>query len=358
MKILVTGGGGYIGVVLCERLLDAGHEVRILDRLYWGVEPLAALLPRVELVQGDVRAVTEAALESIDAVVHLAGLSNDPTAEYNPQANWEMNAVATEALARACKTRGIKRFSFGSSASLYDGLGPGAHDETAELAPRGAYSKAKFAAEQSLLRLADADFAPVILRQGTVYGYSPRLRLDLVVNTFAKDAFRDGVLYLHGGGTMWRPLVAIGDVAEAHLRALEAPLDSVRGQIFNVVHANLQIRSLAELVAHAHALRRRHVRIEDAPLPKLVRDYRRSNRKLADVLGFAPEVTVLEAIKDLIVRLPREPDDARFYNIRWMTALEESLGSSIWETASPTSALVAAPDGQVVSQRRAPRPRA
>src|SRR5579872_2766863 len=228
MKILVTGGAGYIGAVLCERLLTHGHQVRVLDRLYWGRKPLERLLDRIELVQADVRNMDDGLLDGIDGVVHLAGLSNDPTAEYNPEANWEMNAVATERLALACRRRGITRFTFGSSASIYDGLGDGIFDESTKVAPRGAYSRSKFAAEQALLREADRNFAPVILRQGTVYGYSPRMRLDLVVNTFIKDALLRGKLFLHGGGWMWRPLVDIGDVAETHLRCLEAPAGSLQ----------------------------------------------------------------------------------------------------------------------------------
>jgi len=344
MNVLVTGGSGYIGAVLCELLVRSGHAVRVLDRFYWGRDAIAPLLPAVQLIEADVRAVPASALDGVDAVVHLAGLSNDPTAEYNPQANWEMNAVATERLALACKRRGVRRFSFGSSASVYDGIGPGLHDETTAIAPRGAYSQAKAAAERALLRESGPDFAPTILRQGTVYGFSPRLRLDLVVNTFAKDALVAGALFLHGGGTMWRPLVDVTDVARAHLRVLEAPLGAVAGQIFNVVHANFQICNLAELVAHAHALRRHHVRVEDAPLPPVVRDYRCANRKLTDVVGFTPTVTVLESIKDLLVRLPADLDDARYYNIRWMTKLEERYGPSIWSCDTNASEAGFAPD--------------
>ncbi|HEV2037790.1 MAG TPA: SDR family oxidoreductase, partial [Candidatus Eremiobacteraceae bacterium] len=245
MKILVTGGAGYIGAVLCERFLDAGHHVRVLDRLYWGRKPIERLIERIELVQADVRTFDASALDGIDGVVHLAGLSNDPTAEYNTQANWEMNATATEKLAHACRTRGIRRFTFGSSASIYDGLGDGMFDESARVEPRGAYSQSKFAAEKSLLAAAGATFGPVILRQGTVYGFSTRMRLDLVVNTFIKDALLSGKLFLHGGGWMWRPLVDIHDVAEAHLRCIEAPAGSLSGEIFNVVHDNFQIRQLA-----------------------------------------------------------------------------------------------------------------
>jgi len=356
MKILVTGGAGYIGVVLCERLLEAGHQVRVLDRLYWGRAPLAHLLDRIELVHEDVRAIDPQVLDGIDGVAHLAGLSNDPTAEYNTSANWEMNADATAHLAVACKARGIARFTFWTSASIYDGLGEGPFDENAPVNPRGAYSLSKFAAEQSLRSIAGAGFSPVILRQGTVYGFSPRMRLDLVVNTFIKDAVLRGTLFLHGGGWMWRPLVDVKDVAEAHVRCLEADPALVGGQIFNVVHDNFQIRQLAMLVAGSLSLQDKAVRLEDAPVPKINRNYRCTNRKLTETLGFTPHVTVLESIEGMLKRLPLE-DPAelahpRFYNIKWMTLLEEIVAThagerSIWD-AMPTEPDRS--DGQVPSK--------
>ena len=331
MKVLVTGGAGYIGVVLCERLLQAGHDVRVLDRLYWGRKPIEHLADRIELIQGDVRNFDAKTLDGVDSVVHLAGLSNDPTAEYNPKANWEMNAVATERLAIACKQSGIRRFTFGSSASIYDGLGDGIFDETTKVSPRGAYSRSKFEAEQVLMREADSRFAPVILRQGTVYGYSARMRLDLVVNTFIKDALLREKLFLHGGGWMWRPLVDVGDVAEAHLRCLECPVGAVGGQIFNVVHENFQIRQLAMLVAGSLSLHHRHVRLENAPVPKINRNYRCANRKLQDAIGFTPRVTVLESIERILSFLPIdnpvELAHPRYYNIEWMTLIDEVTGT-------------------------------
>ncbi len=339
MKVLVTGGGGYVGVVLCERLLEAGHQVRVLDRLYWGREPLAHLADRVEVVQADVRAIAPAMLDGVDAVAHLAGLSNDPTAEYNTAANWEMNTDATAHLAVLCKKHGIKRFTFGSSASIYDGLGDGTFDETTAVSPRGAYSLSKHAAEEALLREAGGGFAPVLLRQGTVYGYSTRMRLDLVVNTFIKDALLRGALFLHGGGWMWRPLVDVTDVAEAHLRCLEADPSAVGGQIFNVVHDNFQIRELAMLVAGSLSMLQRPVRLEDAPMPKINRNYRCANRKLQKSIGFTPRVSVLESIERMLERLPlddpAELAHPRYYNIRWMTLVEEIVatqapGRSIW----------------------------
>jgi len=335
MRVLVTGGAGYIGVVLCRQLLEAGHQPVVLDRLFWGRKPLANL--DVEIIAGDLRAFDDAWLSGIDAVCHLAGLSNDPTAEYNTEANWQMNAIGTERLVAACKTHGIERFTFASSASIYDSeasshetsRSPAMCDETTVVAPRGAYSLSKKYAEDVVLRAADASFAPVIFRQGTVFGYSARMRYDLVVNTFVKDAIVRRKLYLHGGGWMWRPLVDVEDVAAVHVLALGAPLDRVRAQIFNVLEENYQVRQLAMLVAGSLSLVDPPIRVEleQAPQPTLVRNYRMSNAKLSAALRFTPSRTVLESIEHMLAHVPldRTDDygDPRYYNIRWMMLLEE-----------------------------------
>jgi nucleoside-diphosphate-sugar epimerase len=326
-RILVTGGAGYIGSVLVPRLLARGYEVRALDRLYWGEQPLAGVRDEIELVVGDVRAIPDGALDAVDGVIHLAGLSNDPTAEYNPDANWQMNAVATETLATACVERGIERFVFASSCSLYDGLPPGMHSETARLEPRGAYATSKRYAEERLLELSERGLTPVILRNGTVYGYSPRMRFDLVVNTFVKDALLNGRLSLHGGGWMWRPLGDIHDVSDAMIAAFEAPAELVRGEIFNVLHSNYQIRELAMLVAGSLQLLGRTIALEEVPAPKLTRDYECSNAKLSATLGFIPRRSVLEAVSDLLARIDVNDrtylTDPRGYNIRWLELLHE-----------------------------------
>jgi nucleoside-diphosphate-sugar epimerase len=332
MHVLVTGGGGYIGLELCRQLVERGDSVRVVDRFFFGEAPLRALAERSEgrltYVCGDVRRLDDAWLDGIDAVSHLAGLSNDPTAEYNPEANWQMNAVATAGLGEACKRRGVPRLVFGSSASLYDGIGPGMFDERTEVQPRGAYSISKKYGEDALLRLTGETFAATVLRQGTVYGWSPRMRFDLVVNTFLKDAASVGKLYLHGGGWQWRPLVDVSDVARAHLICLDAPVELVRGEIFNVMEENYQVRQLAMLVAGSLSLHGRHVTLEEAPLPNLVRDYRMSNLKLTQRLGFTPAVTVLESIEDMLRKLPLDDvawlANPRWYNIAWMSVLEET----------------------------------
>lgn len=334
MKVLVTGGAGYIGAVLCKQLIDAGHKPVVLDRFFWGKAPLDGL--DVEMIAGDIRNLQSEWFEGIGAVCHLGGLSNDPTAEYNTEANWQMNTIATQKLVEACKLAGIKRFTFASSASVYD-TETSAHeierspmmcDENTVLAPRGAYSISKHAAEEIILQAADDDFCPVVFRQGTVYGYSPRMRFDLVVNTFIKDAILHRQLYLHGGGWMWRPLVDVVDVARVHVMALEAPLDLIKAQVFNVLEENYQVRQLAMLVAGSLSLLTPpiHVQLCEAGLPKIVRNYRMSNAKLTKTLGFTPSRTVLESIQDMLQRLPLEKidefGDPKYYNIKWMTLLE------------------------------------
>ena len=325
--VLVTGGAGYIGCVLTQRLLDRGYRVRVLDRLYWGEQPLAELLDRIELVEADVREMPETALDGVEGVIHLAGLSNDPTAEYDPEANWQMNAVATEQLGRACLERGIERLVFASSCSLYDGLPLGMHNEKAAVEPRGAYATSKRYAEEALVGMVDEGLCPVMLRNGTVYGWSPRMRFDLVVNTFVKDALLEERLLLHGGGWMWRPLVDVQDVSDAMIMALEAEADLVRGEIFNVLHSNYQIRELAMLVAGSVQLLGRNVRLEEVPAPALTRDYECANAKLSERLGFLPRRSVVEAVAELLERIDLANrtflTDPRHYNIRWLELLNE-----------------------------------
>jgi len=325
--ILVTGGAGYIGAVLVRRLLDRGYRVRVLDRLYWSRAPIAAVLDRIELVEADVRDLPVTALDGVDAVIHLAGLSNDPTAEYDPEANWQMNAIATETLARTCLDRDVERLVFASSCSLYDGMPPGMHDETASIQPRGAYATSKRYGEEALLSLVDDGLCPVVLRNGTVYGYSLRMRFDLVVNTFVKDALLKGQLSLHGGGWMWRPLVDVRDVSDAMIAVMEAPAELVRGEVFNVLHSNYQIRELAMLVAGSVQLLGRPVTLTVEPAPRLTRDYECSNTKLASRLGFQPSHSVVEAIDGILASIDVEDKmmltHPRFYNIRWLELLRE-----------------------------------
>src|ERR1039458_3434398 len=227
-SILVVGGAGYLGCVLVEELLNRGYAVTVFDRLFFGDEGLRRFRDRVRLLTGDIRSMPPAVMEGVSAIINLAGLSNDPTAEYNPEANHQMNTVATRTLAEMAKKAGVKRYIFASSCSIYDvGIVDEERDvllnEESPVQPRAAYGVSKLAGERELLALCDKDFSPVILRMGTLFGFSPRMRYDLVVNTFVKDAFLKGAMTLHYGGQMWRPLVDVRDAARAYVMALEAP---------------------------------------------------------------------------------------------------------------------------------------
>ncbi|HLF27032.1 MAG TPA: NAD(P)-dependent oxidoreductase [Anaerolineae bacterium] len=332
-KVLLVGGAGYVGSVLAQELLDRGYAVKLLDRLYFGDEGLRDIRDRVELLVGDMRCVDASILADVSCVINIGGLSNDPTAEYNPRANREMNTLATKQLADLCIANGIRRFIFASSCSIYDrGVGNEVADvlldETSEVNPRAAYSSSKYEAERLLLDLPGDSFCPVILRKGTVYGFSPRMRYDLVVNTFVKSALSTGKLVLHYGGEMWRPLVDVRDVARAYIACVEAPEEKVRGEIFNVSFHNVRISELALRVCTA--LKEAGIDVEIVPDYSYqgVRSYRVSAAKIQRALDFQPKVTIEESVKDMVKQIQKygytDFDNPRYYNIRWMRLLEEA----------------------------------
>jgi nucleoside-diphosphate-sugar epimerase len=332
-KILVVGGAGYVGAVLVREMLERGYAVKILDRLFFGTQGLEEIKDKVELVLGDIRNFPPTILDDVEAVINLSGLSNDPTAEYNPEANYEMNTVATATLAQICKQKGIRKFIFASSCSIYD-VGEIAEekdivlDETAVVAPKAAYSRSKYEAEKLLLAMQDQTFCPVILRKGTVYGFSPRMRYDLVVNTFLKDALTKGKINLYFGGEMWRPLVEVRDVAKAYIACLQADEEKVRGQIFNITYKNFRI---SELALHVQkALKDASINAEIVPnyAYKGVRNYRVSGKKMQTLLNFAPTISIEESVNHMLENIKANKygdfDNPRYYNIKWMQMLEET----------------------------------
>lgn len=333
MKILIIGGAGYVGSVLAEELLERGYSVKIYDRFYFGSTGLRGVSDRVEVVRGDMRTLPAEVLENIGAVVNLGGLSNDPTAEYNPKANYEMNTLATKLSAELCKAAGVKRYILASSCSIYD-VGVKEEekdiviDETTPVAPKAAYSSSKFEAERILLGLKDKSFSPVILRKGTIYGFSPRMRFDLVVNTFVKDALSKGQVTPYYGGEMWRPLVDVRDAAKAYIACIEADDATVSGEIFNVVYRNFRISEVALRVRSA--LRTAGVEVDIRPdyRYKGVRSYRVSGEKIKERLGIVPELSIEDSVTDMVERLRAQGqvnfDDPIYYNIDWMKTLEKA----------------------------------
>ncbi len=327
--ILVTGGAGYIGCVAVRQLLDKGEAVRVFDKLYFGDNGLAEVADKIDLVQGDLRTFDPAVLDGCNAVLHLAGLSNDPTAEFNPKANHEINTVGTDVLAKACKARGVKRFVFASTCSIYD-LGFYApdflRDEESEVRPRAAYAVSNYEAERLLLDMADDRFCPVLLRQGTVYGWSPRMRYDLVVNTFVRDALVKGVLTVNAGGEMWRPLVDVTDLCRVYIACVDAPDEKVHGKIYNVVGKNYRILELAHWVREAlRPVKKVDVEVDYSNFN--TRSYRVSGQRVETALGVKPLMAVKESVEHMVKMIqPHNQTDfysPKYYNIAWMTLLSE-----------------------------------
>ncbi len=331
-KILVVGGAGYVGSILIHELLEKGYAVKVLDRMFFGDIGIKDVLDRIELIVDDVRSFDESILNDVQGIINLSGLSNDPTAEYNPKANFEMNTVAAETLAQKAKAKGIKRHVYASSCSVYY-VPAGVDekdillDEDVTIDPKAAYSKSKFEAEKRLLALTDEDFSPVILRKGTIFGFSPRMRYDLVVNTFLKFALSEGIMNLHYGGEMWRPLVDIQDAASAYILALEAPEEKVAGEVINIATQNYRVSELALKVYQILNDNHINVRIKSDYRYKGVRSYRVSTDKADKLLGFRPKITLEESIINMLEKIKEygytDFSHPRYYNITWMKLLEE-----------------------------------
>lgn len=251
MRVLVDGDRGYIGAVLVPFLLRAGHEVVGLDAGWYDGCDFGAGPGGYEQRTGDVRDARPQDLEGFDAVVHLAAISNDPIGHLHPEATYDVNARGAVHMARAAKAAGVRRFLFSSSCSLYGAGGDAPVAEDGEFRPVTPYGESKVMAEQGISPLADDNFSPTYLRNATVYGSSPRLRADVVVNNLTGAAFTRGEVRLQSDGTPWRPLVHVEDVSRAFLAALEAPRERVHDQAFNVGRDEdvVQIRTVAEQVS-------------------------------------------------------------------------------------------------------------
>jgi len=253
MRVLLTGHDGYIGAVMAPMLVAAGHDVHGLDCLLFEECRFGVPQSPIPGLHQDVRDVQLADLRGVDAVIHLAALSNDPLSNLSPSCTFDINHAATVRLARLAKEASVRRFLFASSCSLYGIAGDELVTEAAPFHPVTPYGESKVLVERDLAAMADARFSPVFLRNATAYGVSPKLRLDLVVNNLVAMALVTGEVLMMSDGSPWRPLVHVEDIGRAFLAALEAPAELVHNAAFNVgrTEANYRVRDIAALVEAA-----------------------------------------------------------------------------------------------------------
>lgn len=319
--VVVTGAGGYLGNVLVHRLLAENRPVVALDRFFFGdLLPEHPLLRRLVL---DTRLIQPATLEGAQAVIDLAAVSNDATGDHFAQQTIEINHRARVTTARAARQAGVPRYILPSSCSVY-GIAEGVVDEESPLRPLTTYAKANLAAEEGILGLEHEHFTPVALRLATLYGWSARLRLDLVANNMSWRAVRGEDLEVFGSGEQLRPLLHVEDAAEAIVRALDAREKDVRGQVLNVGDANVSIRELAAIVADVSgsALGRtisvRYRSVADE------RSYAVNFERIAGLLGFRPRIPLRAGLAGLMEKFRGTAfrADSRNFTLDWYRALE------------------------------------
>tara|TARA_B100000427_G_scaffold304237_1_gene289327 strand:+ start:9740 stop:10789 length:1050 start_codon:yes stop_codon:yes gene_type:complete len=262
-KILLVGGAGYIGSVLSTKLISRGYSLNILDKMWFGRSGIDYVNSYVQfhdfkdinIYESDMRVPPEKCFENVDVVVNLGGMSNDPTSEYNPKFAYELNTESSISIAKKAKSYGIDRYVFASTCSIYSGSNDiNHHDnvytEEEEVSPKYTYSKSKLDAEEGLLLIGEG-FCPTILRKGTAFGLSPRMRFDLVVNAMYRSAKKDKVINVFHGGQMWRPLVSVEDISEAYIKVIESDTSVVKNKIYNISSDNLKISDIATTIADA-----------------------------------------------------------------------------------------------------------
>ncbi len=324
-RVMVTGGAGYVGARLVPKLLDAGYEVTVLDLCLYGAEVLDAVAdrPGFRLVTGDLRdpAAVADALTGAEAVIHLACISNDPSFELDPELGKSINYDCFRPLVEAARAAGVRRFVYASSSSVYGVKAEPNVTEDLPLEPLTDYSRFKALCEAILAEYTSDEFVTVTLRPATVCGWSPRLRLDLVVNIFCAHAYHRRAITVHGGSQR-RPNIHIEDVTDLYIELLERTDAEVNGRVWNAGWQNL---SLDEIAGTVRGIVGDDVTIINTPTDDL-RSYHISSALIKADLGYEPRRTVEDAIRDVVTafgdgRVPDAMSDPRYHNIRTMQNL-------------------------------------
>lgn len=311
MKILVAGGAGYIGSRLVPRLVEQGHDVVVLDLLWFGTRPKKP----ARIVQKDIFDIESDFLKGFDQVIFLAGVSNDPMAEYSPAVNFIYNAACPAYLAYIAKKAGVKRFIYGSSCSVYGNRGEHLSTETDKATSVYPYGISKLQGEMAVLGMADENFSVIGFRQGTVCGYSPRMRFDLVINTMYMKGLTTGVITVDNP-KIWRPILAITDAVEAYDRAVRAKY-GISG-IFNIASENITVGEIATRVQdHLKRVKKKEVDIVVNHV-KNFRNYRVSTKKAQEVLRIKFRGSVRSILTDIEEHLDKKTNFNKdeYYNIR------------------------------------------
>ena len=322
-KVLVTGGAGYVGSVLVPKLMAQEYGVRVLDTMWFGDKGLDKVKDGCDIVRGDVRDsdLVKKCMTGIDYVIHLANISNDPCSELDHDLTRQVNFEATKTLVDAAKYQGVSRFIYASSGSVYGIKDFDEVTEDVELDPLTIYSKTKVWSEEILKDANSKDFTTVSIRPATTFGYSPRQRLDLVVNIFTDHAVNKGILNVHGGEQM-RPSISIEDITDCYLMVLTAPKDKIEGQAFNVSDDNFSVMKIAEIVRDAVG---DHVDIKVQKDVVDQRSYPMVARKISETIGFIPKISMGKGVKNLAKAFQNglipNPDSPIYKNIQQMKKL-------------------------------------
>jgi nucleoside-diphosphate-sugar epimerase len=315
-NILLAGGAGYIGTELCKRLMKLDYDITVIDNLWFGNN----LDPKIKLIQKDIFKVNSKDLEGFDIVIFLAGVSNDPMAEFSPSENFIQNAACPAYLSYESKRAGVKRFIYASSCSVYGYTVDELYDESSPTTCAYPYGISKLQGENGVMQLADEKFSVISLRQGTVCGYSDRMRFDLVVNTMFKNALIHGEITVNNP-SIWRPIFHIQDACTAYIRAIQAP-DNISG-IFNVASDNYTLGQIGDVVSvEMSKLLDKEIKVHINDV-KDFRNYKVSIQHAKLTLGFTPIYTVRDIIHDLFQKTANltNLEDEKFYNIKVFKSL-------------------------------------